>query len=134
MEGRTVENVRYIRRHFALPTSSGLDKFFNIREEGYEEAVCLFYADMTLPEVPEGTDSVIRSNLLETPIEFSLSELCQIFEIPNEGEHVCLTAFDHLLAYGKIESEVYYLISINGEKPKTAMSLKPDFPVIQMVH
>lgn len=39
------------------------------------------------------------------------------------------TTFDHLLAYGKTESEVYSTISVNDRKPKIAMELKPDFQV-----
>lgn len=96
----------------------------------FEEAAHLFYANMTIPEVPGGTDSIIRSNLLETLIEFSLFDLCEILDLPKEGDYVYLMAFDHLPAYGKIESEVYSLISVNGEKPKTATGLKPDFRVI----
>lgn len=90
---------------------------------------------MFIPEVPEGTDPIILSNLLKTPIEFSLSDLCQIFNLPNGSDHVYLTSFDHLPAYSKTEPEVYSLIVVKSRKPKIATGLKPGFEVIfQMVY
>lgn len=65
----------------------------SINEDVYEDAVCLFYANMTIPDVPEGTDPIIQSNLLGTQKEFILSDLCHI-DLPNVGDHVYLAAFD----------------------------------------
>lgn len=70
-------------RSFTLLTDYRLEKFLSIKEQIYEEVVRLFYANMTVPYLPEGTDFVIQSNLLGTQIEFTLSNLCQILELPN---------------------------------------------------
>lgn len=100
--------------------------FWTFEEDVYEEVVCLFYTNVTLPKVPGSTDLIMHSNLLKTPIEFYLSNPCQILELPNGGDHVYLTGFDHLSAYGKTEFEVCFLIAVNGGKPKTATGLELD--------
>lgn len=65
----------------------------------------------------EDIGPILRSNLLGTPIEFSLSTLCETLELPNVGDLVYLMVYDNLLPYGKIQSELYSVISVNGEKP-----------------
>lgn len=63
----------------------------DIDETIYEEVVRLLSTNMSIPYVPEGTDPIIGSVILNTPIEFNLSDLCKILELPNEVEHYFLT-------------------------------------------
>lgn len=65
---------------------------------------------------------------LKTPVEFFLSDLHQMFNFlmkvttyTSEPLIIC-----HHMA--KSMSEVYSLISVDGEKPKTTRGLKPYFP------
>lgn len=44
--------------------------------------------------VPEGTNPIIRSVVLNTLVEFNLSTLYEIIELPNEGDHYFLTVHD----------------------------------------
>lgn len=62
--------------------------FLNMKEDVYEEAVRLSYANMSIPDVSEGIEPILRSNLLRTPIEFSLSTLCEKFDLPNKCDLV----------------------------------------------
>lgn len=105
VHGRIVQDIPEIRYHWALLSSFGLDDFLHIKEEVFEEAIKLRYAHLTVAEVPEGTETLLRSHLLGTLIKFSLSSLCEILNLRNEGDHVYLSAFDKLPAYGKSESE-----------------------------
>lgn len=45
-----------------------------------------------------------------------------MLDLPNEGDHVYLTALDHMPAYGKVRNLFSYLV--NGRKPKTTTELK----------
>lgn len=93
-----------------------------INEGVHEEVVKLFYANLQTPEVSKGTKPILKSHLLGYTIEFSLSTLCEILDLPNEGDHVFFTGHNKLHAYGKIESDVFSPISFDGEKvttPKT---------------
>lgn len=106
VRGRYVENVLVARRHFALIFQLDLNNFLNIKKDVYEEFVCSTPSSL-FPIVLERIEPILCSNLLGTPIEFSLSTLCDILDLPNEGDLVYLTANDRLPIYGKIESEVY---------------------------
>lgn len=70
-----IENVPKVRRYFALLSLYILENFLNIKENEYEESVRLFYPNLTIPDVAKGTKLILCSNLLGTPIEFSLSTL-----------------------------------------------------------
>lgn len=70
------------------------------------------------------------SHLLRTLIEFSLSTLCEILNLPKEGDHIYLSAYDKFPAFGKSESKGYSLISVDGKKRNIATRRKPDFRVI----
>lgn len=84
---------------------------------------------MYIPDVPKDTEPILRSNLIETPIELSLSLLfVKSLTVLMKGP-LYLTANDKLLAYGRSESEIYSLTSVNNEKPRTSIGPKPDFRV-----
>lgn len=90
------------------------------------KAIRLFYSNLAIPHVSEGTEPILRSNLLRTPIKFSHSTLCDTLDLPNEGGLVYLLANDKLPVYGKSEPNVYSLITFNGEKPTEPPVSKPD--------
>lgn len=87
IEGRSVVHDQYVRIYFGLLTAYELSKFLDLVDYVYKEGVCLFYANMSIPEVPEVSDLIIRSIVLNEPIEFNLSIICDILELPEEGEH-----------------------------------------------
>lgn len=68
VEGYVIQDVTHILWHIVLLTNYGFDKFFSIKEGVYQEAIRLFYANMTVPDVPDGTDPIIQSNLLRSHI------------------------------------------------------------------
>lgn len=118
--GRSIQKGSEVRCYFSLLSQVGLDHFLDIDDVVYEEAVELFYANLIFFKVPEGTDPILWSHLLETPIEFSLFALYEILDFPNECDQVFLSAHDKLPAFGKIGSDVFCLISVDGEKTTTA--------------
>lgn len=65
----------------------GLEPFLKVHEVVYEDVVPLFYANMT---VINDTEPIIQPSMLGTHIEFNLGSLCQILELPNEGDPVIL--------------------------------------------
>lgn len=98
----TIHNVPEVHCFFSLISCFGLDPFLNIKEDVYNEAVNLFYANLVCPEVPEVTQPITRSHLLKTPIDFSLSTFSEILELPNKGDHVFLSA------HSKTKSNVFF--------------------------
>lgn len=64
--------------------------------------------------------------LLSSSLSLSLSEVCETFLT----KVIMSIAFNHLPAYDRTKLEGYSLMSVNGEKPKTAAGLNPDFRVI----
>lgn len=50
-------------------------------------------------------EPIIQSSVLGTHIEFNLSLMCQILELPNIGDHCYLTVVDNLPTYGRTKSE-----------------------------
>lgn len=130
MDGCTVQKVPLLRGHFVHLINYILEKLLNINLQVYNEAVRLFHANMSVPNVPKGTDPILKFNILGAQIEFILSDLYQIVDLPNIGDHCYLTAFDALPVYCRLEFEVYYAISLSGRKPKTATETKSNFRVI----
>lgn len=45
MNGRTLQNVPFVSRHFALLINYDLEKFLRVKEDVYEEAVHFFNAN-----------------------------------------------------------------------------------------
>lgn len=62
----------------------GLNHFLDIEEDVFKEAVRINYANLTVPEVLEGTEPIFNSHLLGTLIEFSLSTIYELLTLPKE--------------------------------------------------
>lgn len=75
--GQIVVGDLYLRIHFAFFSAYELAKILDIDDAVYEEGVCHFYANMSLLDVPEGTNPIMRLVVLNTPMEFNLSDLCK---------------------------------------------------------
>lgn len=73
----------------------------------YEEDVRLFYTNLVCPNILEGTEPILRSHILNIPIEFSVASLCDILSRPNKGGNVFLSSFNKLSTVSKIESKVF---------------------------
>lgn len=82
--------------NFALLSRFSLE-VFDSTYEFFEESVRLFYSNLTIPEVPEGNEPFLDPISLELPSN-SLSTLCEILDLPNEGDHAYLSVFDKLSA------------------------------------
>lgn len=112
VKGCIIQPAQEVCYHFTLLYRFGLNVFLDTEEDVFEEVVRHFYAALTIPEVPKGTKPMFRSHLLRTFIEFSLSTLCEILNLPNEEDLVYHSAYDKLLAFGKFELEFYSLILV----------------------
>lgn len=100
MDGRNVVHEQYVR--ITSPSSQPVDllKILNNDDSIYEEGVSFFSTNMSIPEVPEGSNTIIQLVVLDNPIEFNLSTLSETLELPNEGEHYFLTMNDKVTSYG----------------------------------
>lgn len=128
--GKLSRDDEFVRVQFSLFSAYEFIKILNLDDLAYEEGVRLFYANMSIPNVPEGFDAIIRSVVLNKPIDFNFSLLCEILDLPNIGEHCFLTMNDKVTAYGHSASKIYSTITIYGKEPKTSTLLKPSFRVI----
>lgn len=126
MPGFTIKNVPEVWCFFSLLFPFGLDRFLNIEKDVYEEAVKLIYANLVCPIVPEDTEPILVPALGNTYRVLPL-HLSEILDLPNEGDHVFLSAYGKLPGFSKIQSYVFSQISIDGDKNTSATRLKPDF-------
>lgn len=97
----------------------------SISDDVSEEAVMFFYTNLVCPNVPEGTKPILRSHILDIPVEFPVAYLCDILGLPNKGGNVFLSSFDKLFAVSKTESKVFskvLLSYIDGERIITALN------------
>lgn len=125
----TIQNAQEVRCHFALSLGSTWMISLTSRRcfrGGHQNFLC----QPQIPEVLEGTEPTLRSHLLGTLIEYFLSTIFEILDLPSEDDLIYLSSYDKLSSFGKSESEIYSLISVNGEKPNIATYLKPDYCVI----
>lgn len=66
----------------------------------------LFYANLVFLAVPEGTEPILGPSLGSSYRVFPL-HLHEILNLPNEGGHVFLSAYDKLPGFSKIESYAF---------------------------
>lgn len=59
VHGFTIQKSQGAYCHFALLSWSGLEKVLDINEEALKEAFKLFYANLIIPEVHEGTELIL---------------------------------------------------------------------------
>lgn len=59
VNGQSLENMPFVCIHLALLDNYTFVKFLDVKKDFYEEAVRLFYTNVTILEVPEGIDPVI---------------------------------------------------------------------------
>lgn len=79
----------------------GWDSFLCISKDVYELVVHLFYAKLYWPDVPKGTEPILWSYIPNVPIEFSVSSLLNMLNLPNKANMFFLPLPTSLLCFLK---------------------------------
>lgn len=115
---RTIQMCPEVPCHLFLLSRFELDRFLDIDDVVDQEDVKLFYGNIVYLEVLRGIEPILRSHLLGTPIEFSLSNHHEILDLPNEGDHAFFFACDKPPAFGKNDADVFLSSRMMVRRPQ----------------
>lgn len=121
-----IKNVPIVLRQFALLSILTSTSFLVSKRKSIQKPF-IFYANLSISNVPEGTKPVLRCNLLGTPIEFSLFTLAKPLTFSTK---VTSSIWWSMKDYQDMSEAEVYSILVNIAKPRAGTSLKPDFCVI----